>query len=159
MGTRIEYLDDEAAPAANSLVPAASSVVVNKDGAILLQRRADNAYWSLPGGAMEPGEDIATCCVRETREETGIEVEIVRLIGIYSNPRHVVVYSDGEVRQEFSVCFSCRPVAGVLRPSTESTAVRYVDPGLLAAFDIHPSIRRRIADALASTEHSPPVIA
>ena len=66
---------------------------------------------------MEPGEDIATCARRETLEETGIVVEIVGLVGIYSNPRHVVAYADGEVRQEFSVCFACRPIGGSLKVS------------------------------------------
>ena len=157
MSRRVEYLDDPAAPPANSLVPAASAVVRDETGAVLLQRRADNDYWSIPDGAMEPGEDIASCARRETLEETGIVVEIVGLVGIYSNPRHVVAYADGEVRQEFSVCFACRPIGGSLEVSEESTEVAYVDAAALGALSIHPSIRRRIADALGAVEL--PVIA
>ena len=61
---------------------------------------------------MEPGETIAETIVREVREETGIEASVEKLLGVYSNPRHVSVYDDGEVRQQFSVCFLCRAVGG-----------------------------------------------
>lgn len=157
MATRIEYLDDPAAPAANSLVPAASAVVVNDRAEILLQQRSDNGLWSIPGGKMEPGETIADCCRRETREETGIDVEVVAVVGIYSNPRHVVAYADGEVRQEFSVCFRCRPVGGTIATSDESTHVAWMPADQLAALTIHPAIRRRIDDGLA--QRTAPTIA
>src|SRR3954471_14585046 len=103
---RVDYYDDPDAPAANSLVPAASAIVVDEAGRILLHRRRDNEMWALPGGVMELGESIAECAVREVREETGLEVEITGIVGIYSDPKHVFAYADGEVRQEFSVCFA-----------------------------------------------------
>ncbi len=87
----------------NSLTPAASAVVTDEDGRILLHRRSDNDLWSIPGGAMEIGESIAETAVRETREETGLDVRPLYVVGVYSNPGHVVEYSDGEVRQQFSV--------------------------------------------------------
>jgi ADP-ribose pyrophosphatase YjhB (NUDIX family) len=142
---RIEYFEDPGAPKPNRLTPAASGVVADDSGRVLLIRRTDNNLWTIPGGAMEPGEDIATCCRREVLEESGIEVEIVRLVGIYSNPRHVVEYSDGEVRQQFSVCFACRPAGGGLATSDESSDVGYFTPDEIEGKDIHPSIRLRIA--------------
>ena len=57
--SRRDYYDDPAAPAANSLVPAASAVVVDEFGRIVLQRRRDNEMWALPGGGMELGESVA----------------------------------------------------------------------------------------------------
>jgi 8-oxo-dGTP pyrophosphatase MutT (NUDIX family) len=54
---------------------------------------------------------------REVREETGIEVEITGLSGIYSDPRHVIAYDNGEVRQEFSLCFHAKPVGGNCAPA------------------------------------------
>jgi ADP-ribose pyrophosphatase YjhB (NUDIX family) len=142
--TRRDLLDDPAAPKANSLVPAASAIVVDDAGRILLHKRTDNEYWSIPGGAMEPGETIAETAVREAREETGIEARVERLLGVYSNPHHVTVYDDGEVRQQFSVCFLCRAVGGQLATSSESSEVRFVPLDETDGLSIHPSIRLRI---------------
>lgn len=144
--SRIEHYNEDDAPAANNLVPAASAVVTNDAGNILLIRRSDNGLWTIPGGAMEPGESIAECCCREVLEETGIEVEITRLVGIYSNPRHVIEYADGEVRQQFSICFACRPSGGELATSDESSEVGYFSLTDIATMDVHPSIRLRITD-------------
>jgi len=143
--SRIEHFEDPDAPPANHLVPAASAVIVDEADRILLIRRSDNGLWTIPGGAMEPGEDIAGCCLREVREESGVDVEIVRLVGIYSNPGHVVEYADGEVRQQFSVCFACRPAGGGLATSDESSEAGYFTPEEIEDMDIHPSIRLRIA--------------
>lgn len=142
--SRIDYYDDPSAPPANSLVPAASAVVVDDDGRILLARRRDNQLWTIPGGGMEPGETIAQTAVREVKEETGIDVEVVRLVGLYSDPLHVVEYSDGEVRQQFSICFACRPTTAITATSDETSEVRYAHPGELESLDMHPSIRLRI---------------
>jgi ADP-ribose pyrophosphatase YjhB (NUDIX family) len=144
MSPRRDLLDDPNAPKANSLVPAASAIVLDKDGRILLHKRTDNQYWSIPGGGMKPGEYITETIVREVREETGIEAQVEKILGVYSNPRHVSVYDDGEVRQQFSVCFLCRAVGGELRTSEESSDVRFVELADTEGLSIHPSIRLRI---------------
>lgn len=141
---RRDYLDDPNAPKANSIVPAASAIVVDDQGRILLHKRTDNLYWSIPGGGMEPGESIAETIVREIHEETGIEAKVERLLGVYSNPRHVVAYDDGEVRQQFSVCFLCRATGGKLQTSKETSETRFFEPAELEELSIHPSIRLRI---------------
>jgi ADP-ribose pyrophosphatase YjhB (NUDIX family) len=98
---RVEHFNDPQAPAANRLVPAASAVVVDQAGRILLIRRSDNGLWAIPGGLMDIGEDIARTVRREVKEETGLDVEPEALVGIYSNPRHVIEFPNGEVRQQF----------------------------------------------------------
>ena len=148
MGRR-DYINDPAAPEANSLAPAASVVVTNDEGLILLQRRTDNNLWALPGGTMDIGETISECARREVREETGLDVELQGIVGIYSDPGHVFAYDDGEVRQEFSICFSARPVAGSLTVSGESHDVRYFAPAEIADLPMVESIRLRITDYLA----------
>jgi ADP-ribose pyrophosphatase YjhB (NUDIX family) len=154
---RIEHLNDPQAPPATRLVPAASAIVADAAGRILLQRRTDNALWSIPGGAMEVGESIAQTAVREVKEETGLEVAPERLVGIYSNPRHVVEYADGEVRQQFSICFACRLLGGQLATSDESSEVGFFTPAEVEAMPVHESIRLRIRHYL---ERRPePVIA
>jgi ADP-ribose pyrophosphatase YjhB (NUDIX family) len=131
--------------------------VADDQGRIRLQRRSDNALWSIPGGAMEPGESIAQTVVRGVKEETGLDVEPEALVGIYSNPHHVIEYADGEVRQQFSVCFACRIVGGELAVSEESTEVGFFAPAEIEAMPMHESIRLRIRHYL---EHRPqPVVA
>ena len=153
--SRIDHYNDPDAPKANSLVPAASAVVVDEDGAILLHRREDTELWSIPGGAMEAGESIARTVVREVKEETGLDVEPVSILGVYSNPRHVIEYGDGEVRQQFSVCFACKAVGGQLATSDESLEVGFFTPAEIASMPMHDSIRLRIRHYL---EHRPTAV-
>lgn len=142
--TRRDYLNDPNAPKANSIAVAVSAFVQDDEGRILMIRRTDNNLYSIPGGMVEPGESLTQAAVREVKEETGVDVEIITLIGLYSNPDHVIAYDDGEVRQEFSICFRARTIGGELRTSSESSEVHWVHPGNLAAMNIHPSIRLRI---------------
>ena len=149
MGRRIDYLDDPDAPESNSLVPAVNVGVINEAGDVLLIRRTDNDNWALPGGAMDIGETIAEAGVRETREETGIECEIDRLVGVYTNPRHVMLYtSNGEVRQECSLVFAARPIGGEPTTSSESSEVRWVAPSQIDRYPMHDSMRQRVQHLL-----------
>jgi ADP-ribose pyrophosphatase YjhB (NUDIX family) len=141
---RIEHYDDPEAPKPNSLIPAASAAVSNDRAEILMQRRADNDLWALPGGTMDLGESIGETAVREVREETGLDVEIDGIVGIYSDPRHIIEYSDGEVRQQFNVCFSARLLGGTLRASDESTEVAWITHESLANLPIHDTTRLRL---------------
>jgi ADP-ribose pyrophosphatase YjhB (NUDIX family) len=152
---RVDYYHDPAAPQANSLVVGASAVVAGSDGRILLQRRSDSGNWALPGGVMDIGETLAECAIREVREETGFDVRIVRVIGIYSDPGHVFAYGDGEVRQEFSICLACTITSGSLSVSSESTDVRFFAPEDIPDIPIHESILVRIRDYLSD---QPPVL-
>jgi 8-oxo-dGTP pyrophosphatase MutT (NUDIX family) len=143
-----DYYDDPAAPKANSIVVAVTASVLNDRGELLLVERTDNGLWALPGGAQDFGESIIQAAQREVREESGIDVEITGLSGIYSDPRHVIAYDDGEVRQEFSVCFHATPIGGELRSSSETRQARWVSPNTLQDLNIHPSMRLRIDHAL-----------
>lgn len=141
---RIDYYNDPQAPKANSIVPAASAIVVNDEGKILLQKRKDNDLWALPGGAMEVGESIADTVIRETKEETGLDVIPEYVVGIYTDPKHIVAFSDGEVRQQFSICFACKIVSGSLCVSDESTDVAFFSPDEIKQMKMHPSTYLRI---------------
>ncbi|MFF0489536.1 NUDIX hydrolase [Nocardia sp. NPDC004068] len=144
---RTDYYDDPRAPQANSLKVAVSAIVRDEQGRILMIHRTDNDRYSIPGGGMEVGETVADAVVREVEEETGIVVRPTDLVGIFSDPRHVIAYEDGEVRQEFSICFTADPIGGRLRTSSESKAVRWIESRELSSLDIHPSIRLRIEQA------------
>ena len=118
--------------------------VLDDQDRVLLIRRTDNGLWAIPGGAQDFGEYIAETAVRETREESGIDVEVTGIVGIYTNPNHVMAYSDGEVRQQFSICFRARHLSGEPTPSEESSEVRWVPKEQLDQLPIHPSMRLRI---------------
>jgi 8-oxo-dGTP pyrophosphatase MutT (NUDIX family) len=147
VGRKIDYHDDPAAPEPNSMVPAVSVVVARDDDAILLIRRTDNGTWALPGGAIEMSESVRSAGIRETLEETGIDCEITGLVGVYSDPGHVIHYtSNDEVRREFSIVLTARPVAGQPTPSAESSEVRWVSPSDLGEYTMDRSMRKRVDD-------------
>ncbi len=148
---RIEYLNDPTAPKANTLIPASNLLVVNDDGAILLQRRCDTGQWALPGGAQNIGETAGQCAVRECQEETGILAEITGFLGVYSNPHHIVAYTDGEIRQQYENAYIGRPLSGQPTINDEADGVRWVAAADLDTLDIHPSMRQQIGDYLAGT--------
>jgi ADP-ribose pyrophosphatase YjhB (NUDIX family) len=146
---RIDYHDDPDAPKPNSMVPSVNVVVANSAGEILLIRRSDNDNWALPGGAIDLGESARQAAVRETREETGIDCEITGLVGIYTDPKHIILYtSNGEARQEFSIVMTARPLGGEPTPSDESKEVRWVSLADVAGYAMDPSMRSRISDYL-----------
>lgn len=135
------------------LTPAAAAVIRDGRGHVLLIRRGDGRGWSLPGGVMEPGERIVDCVVRETREETGLEVEPVRLVGIYSDPAFMhVTFPNGDQAHLVSATFECRIVGGRLRADgEESLEVAYFAPDSLPQ-DLVCDHGIRIEDALSGRE-------
>lgn len=131
--------------------------VLDDAGRLLLLRRTDNDLWTIPTGGVKHGETVAQAGVRECREETGLDVEVTGLVGVFSTPDHVIVYWHGnrvdEVRQPINVCLRARVVGGEVRPDpAEAREVRWVPPEDLDDYRIHPAIRLRIAHGLTSAE-------
>lgn len=97
---------------------------------ILLTKRTDNAHWGLPGGYVEPGESVVVATRREVREETGYEIEVGRLVGVYSDPRtQVIAYADSRRVQAINLCFEA--IAGACGEPT--TPEEVLDVGFYAA--------------------------
>jgi ADP-ribose pyrophosphatase YjhB (NUDIX family) len=143
---RKDFYNDPDAPTANSLVVAASAVI-EEPGKVLMIRRLDSGNWALPGGQLELGESLAACARREVLEETGIAVEVTGIVGIYSDPNHVIQYSDGEVRQQFNVCLIARRTAGQAKVGdSESTSVGYFSPAEIESLSLHPTQQLRLRD-------------
>ena len=153
---RTEYVDDPDAPKANSIVPAATAFVRNAEGAVLMIQRSDNGLWAMPGGVQDIGETIAAAAERETLEETGYRVRVTGLVGVYTDPGNVIAYEDGEIRQQFALCFRALLEGGELTTSEESPSVRWVRPEELDGMPIHPTVRLRVDHALAEVD--PPYI-
>jgi ADP-ribose pyrophosphatase YjhB (NUDIX family) len=125
------------------------AAVIFQDERVLLQRRDDNGRWGLPGGSVEPGESVRTAVIREVHEETGLDVEPLRLIGVYSDPANhqVVTYPDGNVIHYVSSVFECAVRGGTLTCCEESLELAFFPPDALPP-DTLPISRIRIVDAL-----------
>jgi ADP-ribose pyrophosphatase YjhB (NUDIX family) len=131
------------------LLPGVAAVVRDGAGRVLFMRRADDGRWGLPAGAVDPGESPADAIVREVREETGLDVGVRRLVGVYSDPRwQVVRYPNGNVWHYVNVCFECVVRGGTLTTCDETLALRYVPVGRLPAA-LLSNHRIRIRDARA----------
>jgi len=148
MGERHDYYDDPDAPAANSVVPSAAAFVL-RNGAVLLTQRSDNGNWTMPGGAQDPGESLTATAIRETVEETGVTVRPTGLVGIFTDPKHVVHYtSNDEVRQEFTVVYRANYVSGDPTTSSETTHVEWVPAEKVTDLRMDRSQRLRVEWAL-----------
>ena len=149
MARRIDFYGDPGAPEANSMVPSVNVVVTNADGDVLLIRRTDNQNWAVPGGAIDLGESMVQAAIRETKEESGIDCSITGLVGIYTDPKHVILYtSNGEARQEFSILLTAHATGGTATPSDESSEVRWVPRDDLGTYSMDRSMRLRIGHFL-----------
>lgn len=151
-GWRRDYWDDPAAPKPSSRKPSASVLVRDAEGRVLLLRRPDNDLWTIPTGSVKRNETVPQAAVRECREETGVVVEIIGLVGVFSDPRHIVEYADGEVRQPINICLHALHVSGEPKVTEEAAAVEWVPPADIGDYDIHPAIQLRISHGLSSDE-------
>jgi ADP-ribose pyrophosphatase YjhB (NUDIX family) len=126
-----------------------SAVIFNKDRSkALLTRRTDNGLWCIPGGAMEAGESAAEACIREVWEETGLNVSVKRLIGVYSNPHQLIVYPDGNKAHIVVMSFEVEVVGGELGLSNETTAAGFFSVEEMETMPMHGKHKERVEDAL-----------
>lgn len=93
---------------------------------------------------MDIGETLSQCVIREVKEETGLDIELTGLLGIYTDPAHVIAYTDGEVRQEFNITYLGRVTGGTIAVSHESTEVRFIDTTEFDHIPIHDTVRLRL---------------
>jgi 8-oxo-dGTP diphosphatase len=108
---------------------------------VLLAHRRDIDWWNLPGGGMEIGETVEEATCREVSEETGLEVQVERLVGVYSKPQ----------KQEVVLTFRCKVIGGELQTTEESRACEYFSPNALPRNTL-PKHRERIIDALLNQQ-------
>ena len=144
---RTDHYYDPDAPKPNSIRPAAAVAIV-KDKKILLLKRRDSGKWTMPGGTLEFGESLTSCAIREVMEETGLQVIITDIIGSYTDPNILIEYSDGEVRQEFTVVYAGRFPETNVSIDDESTDYRWVDFQAVDSLNLAGSQKRRIQDVI-----------
>ena len=131
------YVGDPAAPAPNH--PRAFSVyaLIEDDGRLLLERRADAPLWSLIAGRIEDDETLIDGLRREVHEETGLVVSDYEFFGHFSDPSRVVSYPDGNVYAIVSFAYrvGVESLDG-LRPSRESLELRFFSKEELPDIDV-----------------------
>ncbi len=122
-------------------------VVRNQTGEILLEKRSDCSMWGLPGGKVEAGESIEQAAKREVMEETGLHIEITRLLGVYSEPHdRIVTYPDnGDVVHLVDVLLEAIPLSDTLRISDESEELQFFEAEHLPP-DIVPPAQAPVND-------------
>lgn len=117
-------------------------VITADDGKAVLIRRASEPYagrWALPGGFVEVGETVEEAAIREAAEETGLAIEVSRLVGVYSDPER------DPRGHNVSVAFLARVLSGELSADTDASEAALMDPSTVElAFD-HARI---LSDAL-----------
>ena len=99
----------------------ATACVRDGNGRLLWQQRGDFGWWGLPGGILELNESLPQCVVREVKEETGLDVQPVRLIGMYTSPDFDVTYPNGDEVQQITAAFECQITGGQLQADGDET--------------------------------------
>lgn len=98
------------------LVPSVAAVIPNERGEILVIKRSDDGTWSLPAGSIDPDETPAQAIIREVTEETGLTVEIEKIIGVFAGKDFTWTYPNKDKVQYTVIVFLCRRIGGELHP-------------------------------------------
>jgi ADP-ribose pyrophosphatase YjhB (NUDIX family) len=125
----------------NDMPGLAVITAVLEEGKILLTKREDFEVWCLPGGGVEDGESLVEAAIRETKEEAGIDVEITRLVGVYSR-------LGGMWNDVHAVLFAAKPVGGKLKTQLGETVEVAYFPFEQIPDELLFGHKRRIQDAI-----------
>jgi len=132
-------------------MPTASVLVFDDAKRVLLVRHVEGNNWTTPGGMIEPYETPADAAVRETWEETGLFVELTRIVGVFGGPQCTATYSNGDKVAFVSTVFAARPLRGTLTPDGEETLeARYWSLEEVARLTCKPHVSLFVEAALAS---------
>ncbi len=104
--------------------------------------------WCLPGGAMDSGESAAEACKREVFEETGLDIRVMRLVGVYSDPNQLIVYPDGSKVHVVALSFEAVIVGGTPGLSNETTDEGFFSMNEMETMQMLGNHKLRVEDAL-----------
>jgi 8-oxo-dGTP diphosphatase len=120
-----------------------AGIVVRDDGRVLVIKRNDNGHWEAPGGVLELDESFEAGVQREVLEETGLEVTVERLTGVYKNLTHGIV----------ALVYRCRPAGGEPQPTEEAREIRWITKEEVQAAMV-PAFGVRVLDAFEEVPQS-----
>jgi len=124
-------------------IPAVGAVIV-EDGRVLLVRRGEEpskGKWSVPGGRVEWGETLIEAVKREVREETGLEIEVGEVAGVFD----VIDMVGEEIRFHYVIVdYFARRIGGMLAAASDADEARWVPISELPAYDLTPNLRERL---------------
>lgn len=143
------YYRDPGAPTPNRPRGVGVTALIERDGTVLVERRADSEAleWAFIAGTLDD-ESVLDALQREVREETGFEIESASLFGIFSDPTRIVAYPDGSVRRITSIVFRVIPLGhGAPVLSHESLEMQFVSRSELVQLEFWPA-HLPIRDAL-----------
>jgi 8-oxo-dGTP pyrophosphatase MutT (NUDIX family) len=142
------------------LASAATGLVFDDAGRVLLARHSNAGLWVAPGGGIDPDESPADAVVRELWEETGLHVEPITLLGVFGGPSFRVHYANGDETGYVMVVFECRILGGTLTPDGEEILeLRWVAAGELGDIPLSRWARDLLPTLVASRGRTliPPV--
>ncbi|MBP1933193.1 NUDIX domain-containing protein [Ammoniphilus resinae] len=126
-------------------------IILNKKNEVLLQKRSDVGLWGIPSGHIEIGETVSEAAIREVKEETNLDINIKKLIGVYSDPHsQVFEYPNGRIVHFITTCFLAEITGGEIKcNSDESLEIKFFEQHKLPQdlLKMHPSW---LKDALAN---------
>lgn len=129
------------------LLNASGGILLNDQGQVLLNLRTDTHNWSLPGGYLEYGETFDAACIREYREDSGIDVALVAPIGLFD--QGFTTYPNGDQAQVITRLYLVRAVGGQdLQQATDET----LDLQYFSFDDLPPLLNQQTADMLAAAQ-------
>ena len=131
-----------------ALLLVCSAVVFDEERRVLLTRRVDNGRWCLPGGHCESGESVTEAVIREVKEETGLDVDMIRMTGVYSSPHRLLEYAEGDRFHLVALNFEVRATGGTLTLSDETNEFAWCTRSEIEAMDVMEHHLERIDDAL-----------
>ena len=146
---RTDYYYCDSAPKPNSIRPATAVAIINDKKELLMLHRKDNKKWTMPGGTLEFGESMTDCALREVKEESGLNVVIKDIIGTYTDPNIRVAYSDGEVRQAFTIVYYGEVQGYDVKLDDESSNYVWVSFDKVLELPLADSQKRRWIDVMA----------
>ena len=113
---------------------------------VLLIQRSDDGKWAVPGGAMMAGESLTEACERETLEETGLKIQVNRLLSVYTSPHRLLTYPDGNKWQPVVLHFEAEIVEGELTTNEEAMAFGFFSLSETENLEMHGMDRMRVSD-------------